>query len=124
MIFFTFMTERKARSANKLIAATCASRPKNLALFSIDTMIHNALRVLIVDDEIEACQNLQTILTEYVPSDVQILGWAHDTEEAEAKITKLSPDVVFFDIEMPRENSLQFIERISPVNFEIVFVTA
>ena len=80
--------------------------------------------VLIVDDEKEACINLKNILTEYVDPGINIAGVAHNTIEAEKQIHKLSPDALFLDIEMPNENAFNFLDRISPLNFEVIFVTA
>ena len=85
---------------------------------------HSRMNVLIVDDEEEACTNLRNILLEYVDPTINIVGEAHNTLEAEKLITKHSPAGVFLDIEMPNENAFSFLERISPVNFEVVFVTA
>jgi two-component system LytT family response regulator len=82
------------------------------------------LKVLIVDDERKACTNLRDLLLTYVDKDINIAGIAHDTHEAYAKIVKHMPDAVFLDIEMPNENAFHFLERIRPVNFEVVFVTA
>ncbi len=82
------------------------------------------ISVLIVDDEEEACTNLKNILNEYIDEQVHVAGTAHNTIEAEKLIDKFSPDAVFLDIEMPKENAFAFLERISPVNFEVVFVTA
>lgn len=82
------------------------------------------LNVLIVDDEKDACENLKFILSEYIEEPINVLGVANNTQQAEELIANLHPDAIFLDIEMPNENAFQFLERISPVNFEIVFVTA
>lgn len=84
----------------------------------------NRLNILLVDDEIEACDNLSNILTTYVDPNINILGVAHDTRQAEMLINATQPDAIFLDIEMPDENAFQFLKRIMPVNFEIIFVTA
>lgn len=80
--------------------------------------------VVIVDDETGACENLKNLLFEYCGAGINLLGIANSTREAESLVEKLTPDAVFLDIEMPRENAFQFLERISPVSFEVVFVTA
>jgi two-component system, LytTR family, response regulator len=82
------------------------------------------INVLIVDDERGACENLKNILTEYAEDDICILGTANSTAEAELLIENTQPDALFLDIEMPNENAFQFLERVSPVPFEVVFVTA
>jgi two-component system LytT family response regulator len=84
----------------------------------------SALNVVIVDDEKRACTNLKNLLQDYVDAEINVAGIANNTEEAEAQILKFSPDAVFLDIEMPNENAFHFMERISPVCFEVIFVTA
>lgn len=80
------------------------------------------LDVLIVDDEQDACKSMAGILS--LLPDTHIAGFAHNTIEAEALLQQTIPDAVFLDIEMPGENAFQFLERISPFYFEVVFVTA
>jgi two-component system LytT family response regulator len=82
------------------------------------------MKALIVDDENKARANLEHVLKDYIDPDINIAGNANSAAEAEKMIRAHSPDVVFLDIEMPDENAFQFLERVSPVNFEIIFVTA
>ena len=85
---------------------------------------HKAINVLIVDDEKKACTNLVNILKEFIASDIVVSGIAYSTQEAESFINKMTPDAIFLDIEMPNENAFQFLERIAPFDFEVIFVTA
>ena len=80
--------------------------------------------VLLVDDEKEASANLKAILQDYIDPEINIAGIASNTMQAEELINRLSPDAIFLDIEMPNENAFHFLERIGPVSFEVVFVTA
>ncbi len=83
------------------------------------------LNVIIVDDEIDACRNLRKTLLEFLDDPwINVAGTAQSTKVAEALITEHQPDVVFLDIEMPNENAFDFLERIGPVFFDVVFVTA
>ncbi len=82
------------------------------------------INVIIVDDEKKACANLVNILHEFVDAGIHICDVANSTQEAEISINKFAPDAVFLDIEMPNENAFQFLERISPFHFEVIFVTA
>ena len=82
------------------------------------------INVLLIDDEIEACRNLKSILVEYIDPAINIVGVAYSAAEAEKQLTLHNPDAVFLDIEMPNENAFQFLERVSPINFEVIFVTA
>jgi len=86
--------------------------------------IHKRLNVCIIDDEERACLNLSNMLIEYVEPPINILGIFTSTEDAEKQLSILKPDAVFLDIEMPHENAFRFLDRISPFNFEVIFVTA
>ena len=44
--------------------------------------------------------------------DIEVLGFANDPSEAREQIKKLNPDVVTLDIEMPKMNGLEFLEKI------------
>jgi two-component system LytT family response regulator len=82
------------------------------------------LVVLIVDDEKQAGLNLKSMLHEYVDPNINIAGIANSTYEAELQIARYNPDAVFLDIEMPKEDAFLFLSRVSPVNFDVIFVTA
>ena len=82
------------------------------------------INVLLIDDEIEACRNLKSILVEYIDPCINIVGVAYSAAEAEKQLAQFNPDAVFLDIEMPNENAFQFLERMSPIHFEVIFVTA
>lgn len=82
------------------------------------------LNVMIVDDEDEACKNLKTVLLEYVDPCIHISGILCNTRDAEKQVSIHQPQALFLDIEMPEENAFQFLERIYPFNFEVIFVTA
>jgi two-component system, LytTR family, response regulator len=83
-----------------------------------------ALNIIIVDDEKEACANLKNILIEYIDPLINIAGIANSSLEAEKLISHRHPDAIFLDVEMPGEDAFHFLERIVPFTFEIVFVTA
>jgi len=85
---------------------------------------HTIIKVLIVDDEKRACANLKSMLINYVDSSINVVGIARNTQDAEEQILKHSPDAVFLDVEMPHENAFEFLNRIIPFDFEVVFVTA
>ena len=82
-----------------------------------------SINALIVDDEKKACANLRNILTEYVDTQINIVGTAHNTKEAEEQIRRLSPNVVFLDIEMPKISGLQFLQNLK-VESMVILTTA
>ncbi len=82
------------------------------------------LKVLIVEDELLLCNNLARLLKEQTIFKIDVVDFALNTIDAEALIEKHNPDLVFFDIELPGENALEYLAKRKHVNFEIVFVTA
>lgn len=81
------------------------------------------VKALIVDDEPRNIRILHGLLTEYCPQ-VQVAGEAQDAESAIRLIRTEQPDLVFLDIEMPYGNGFDLLDKVMPVNFEIVFITA
>ena len=82
------------------------------------------IRVLLVDDEPIANAGLRALLRRY--SDVQVIGECRDAAEAAAEIRRLSPDVVFLDVQMPGVDGFGLVraldmEHRAPI---IAFVTA
>lgn len=81
------------------------------------------LNCIIVDDEPGNTRVLRKMLGEFCP-DTQVMGEATNAAEAEKIIRERSPDLVFLDIEMPYGNAFDLLERLMPVKFEVIFVTA
>lgn len=81
------------------------------------------IKALIVDDELGACKNLHSLLGQYC-KDVEVLGYAQSSAQAEQILINEDPDVMFLDIEMPGERGIDFLQRIQPIKAEVVFVTA
>ena len=81
------------------------------------------VKVLTVDDEPKNLRIIKELLRLYCPNAVHI-GEADNIETAHRLINELQPDLVLLDIEMPQGNAFDLLDKIMPVNFEIVFVTA
>lgn len=62
------------------------------------------IRILLVDDQALLCEVLKTWLE--VEQDFQVVGVAHNGEEALEKVEILEPDIVLMDIDMPGMNGL------------------
>lgn len=82
-----------------------------------------SLRVLIVDDEADARENLQLMLTEYCP-EVQVVGQAGSAPEARQRINELQPNALFLDIKMPGEDGFALLASIAELDLPVVFTTA
>jgi two-component system LytT family response regulator len=81
------------------------------------------INALIVDDEPKNIRILHGLLNESCP-DVRITGEAVSAETAIPLIAANQPDLVFLDIEMPHGNAFDLLDKIMPINFEIIFITA
>lgn len=68
------------------------------------------IRVLIVDDSRMIRDVLTHILLEH--ADIRVVGAAADAYEARDMIRDLKPDVITLDVEMPRMNGLEFLDRL------------
>src|SRR5262245_43413409 len=81
------------------------------------------MRVLLVDDEELALSRLKTFFGDI--EGVEVVGQARDGDEALEAITRLTPDLVLLDIQMPGRNGLRAAADIDvEPRPEVVFVTA
>ncbi|MBK7384551.1 MAG: response regulator transcription factor [Flavobacteriales bacterium] len=82
-----------------------------------------SLRVLIVDDEADARENLQLMLEKHCP-EVEVMGQAGSAAEARKLIDELQPNALFLDIKMPGEDGFQLLASIAELDLPVVFTTA
>jgi len=68
------------------------------------------IRVLVVDDSKLIRDVLTSILNEQ--PDIQVVGAAADAFEARDLIRDLKPDVITLDVEMPKMNGLEFLDKL------------
>lgn len=81
------------------------------------------IRTVLVDDEIDSNEVLQTLL-ESACSEVRIVGKADGVEMAVQVIRATKPDLVFLDIEMTQGNAFDLLNQLQPIAFRVIFVTA
>jgi len=81
------------------------------------------LRVLLVDDEPPARDFLRRLLAPHRAA-VEIVGEARSVGDAEEKCTRLRPDLVFLDVQMPRDDGFALLPRLAPPLPAVIFVTA
>lgn len=81
------------------------------------------IRAIIVDDEVKSCQNLKVLLNDFCPN-VEVVAFCESVNESVKAIKTYEPEMVFLDIQLRGESGFDLIEKVQPVNFEIVFVTA
>lgn len=86
-------------------------------------MTEKKIRAIIVDDEINARENLKGALQSYCP-EVAIVGEAENALGAITLIQNENPTLVFLDIEMPNGNGFKVLEFFKNPGFQVIFVTA
>ena len=81
------------------------------------------LRILIVDDEPLARGKLRSLLAK--ETDLEVVGEAKDGRSALDAIAKLTPDLVFLDVQMPELDGFGVLAQLPPdARPAVVFVTA
>jgi two-component system, LytTR family, response regulator len=96
-------------------------------LFSDDFFLNSILmkiKSIIVDDEPNVRQTFQSLIDQFYSEDIEILASLANVKDAVRAINSLKPELVFLDIEMPKENGLQLFEYFGDnYDFEVVFTT-
>ncbi len=82
------------------------------------------MKAVIVDDEYLALQGLKMKLLDI--GEIEVAGMYDDVEVFLHEIKNIKPDVAFLDIEMPKMNGFEILERLldMDISTHIVFVTA
>ncbi|UEG48985.1 LytTR family DNA-binding domain-containing protein [Ferruginibacter lapsinanis] len=83
----------------------------------------NKIKAVVIDDEPGNIITLTEMLHSYCP-DIDILGSAENIHKGETLIKKTEPHLVFLDIEMPMGNAFDLLAKLTPVTFEVIFITA
>ncbi len=85
--------------------------------------MNDKIKTLIVDDELLARRGMALRLADY--DDIDVVAECENGREALEKITELTPDLVFLDIQMPGINGFEVVERMQGDDMPlVVFVTA
>lgn len=79
------------------------------------------MKVIIIDDERLARQELKSMLSTF--PGIEIVGECADAKSAIETVNALRPDVIFLDIQMPGKTGFDLLEELTFVP-EVVFVTA
>ncbi|HEY4149693.1 MAG TPA: response regulator [Chitinophagaceae bacterium] len=81
------------------------------------------MTAIIVDDEKNSREVLETMLRKYCPEITVIKSCSGAAEVLDA-LQKEKPDILFLDIEMPGMNGFEMLEHINQPGFEIIFTTS
>jgi two-component system, LytTR family, response regulator len=81
------------------------------------------IRSIVVDDEFNCRSNLKMIIEDFCP-ELEIVGMAESAQQARDMISQYSPDLVFLDIKMPKEDGFSLLQSYPTREFSVVFTTA
>ena len=81
------------------------------------------IKAIIVDDEPYCCETIATLLGDYCPG-IEVTGIYNNGSDALSAILQQQPALVFLDVEMPKMNGFEMLERLPHVNFDIIFTTS
>ena len=81
------------------------------------------INTVLIDDELAALETLKLAIEKYCP-DLNIQGAYNSPDKGLEEIRRLSPSLVFLDIQMPQMSGFDLLQRLSPVNFDVIFVSA
>ena len=81
------------------------------------------IRAIIIDDEHYGRQSVKNALAQYCP-EVNIVETCETPEKGIEAILALKPDLVFLDVQMPNMSGFDLLNHLSPIHFEVIFVTS
>jgi two-component system LytT family response regulator len=81
------------------------------------------LKTIIVDDEQDAVDFINSIIIEYCAS-LEVVGKANNVIQGVAAINDNKPDLVFLDVEMPNGSGFDLLAQFPDKDFDVVFITA
>ena len=81
------------------------------------------LKAIIVDDELDAVNFIQSLIDEYC-KEIEVVGKAHSAREGIREIRDKSPDLVFLDVEMPHGSGFDLLANFPKKSFDVIFITA
>jgi two-component system, LytTR family, response regulator len=81
------------------------------------------LRVIIIDDEQNAREAITTVIQQYTFG-IEIVAEASTVREGIEQIKKYRPDLILLDIELTDGNGFEILERMDPIHFKVIFITA
>jgi two-component system LytT family response regulator len=81
------------------------------------------LKTIIVDDEQDAVDFINSIIGEFCTS-LEVVGKAYNVIQGVAVINDKKPDLVFLDVEMPNGTGFDLLAQFPEKDFDVVFITA
>src|SRR6187402_2161346 len=81
------------------------------------------IKAVIVDDKPASIELLKWLIGQHCPEITQVDS-ATSVAEALPLLESVQPDIVFLDIQMPKQSGFDLLSQIGRWNFEVIFTTA
>ena len=81
------------------------------------------INTILIDDEVTGLESLKLAIEKYCP-DIAVKGAFKSPQLGLAGIRKIKPDLVFLDVQMPQMSGFDVLQQASPINFDVIFVSA
>lgn len=81
------------------------------------------IKAVIVEDKTAAIEYLRWLIKEQCP-EITTVASAISVDEALPLIENIEPDILFLDIQLPRETGFDLLMKVKKWNFEVIFTTA
>ena len=79
---------------------------------------------IIIDDELNAREFLKKLLFRHFSEKITVVATCDSVLSGVKAMAKYQADLVFLDIQMPKENGFDFFRHFDEINFEVVFTSA
>lgn len=86
-------------------------------------MKNQSIKAYIIEDEEGGRDNLIKIIKKFC-SELIVVGAAATIAEAVEELPSINPDVVFLDIQLPKENGFKLFDYFPQHDFDVIFTTA
>ncbi len=81
------------------------------------------INALIIDDEKHCRESLSELIRNKFP-EIRLAEICSNPAEGIIAISKLEPDLVFLDVEMPGMTGFEMLKKLPEITFEVIFTTA
>jgi two-component system, LytTR family, response regulator len=82
------------------------------------------LNTVLIEDSDDAAEKLTFLLTRYCTDRIKLLSRATSGAEGIAAIQTHRPELIFLDIELGDMTAFEMLERIDPIDFQVIFTTS
>ena len=81
------------------------------------------IKTILIDDEAVGLESVKRLIGNYCP-ELSVVSVCQNPEDGIVAIENHKPQLVFLDIQMPQMSGFDLLQKVSPVTFEVIFVSA